>query len=154
MKTPHMPSHWITVALVTAAALFTMTEAAGQSSGAAASFEGRPSMAGAQAGTGAMAGPPQGGIGLQGSEGSQLRLRPPAIVGQNPNMPQGTTDEPPPTVALTSGADVQAKDLAPAEKDRDPGLAKKQRSTSDKVRRSAQRTAEGAKYGVSPMDTR
>ena len=154
MKTPHMPSHWITVAVVTAIALLTITEVWGQASGAAASFEGRPSMAGAQAGTGAMAGPPQGGIGLQGSEGSQLRLRKPAIVDQNPNMPQGTPDQPPPTVALTSSTDVQAGELKPAQKDRDPGIAKKQRSPSDKMRRAAKRTAEGAKYGISPIDTR
>lgn len=154
MKTPHMPSHWITVALVTATALFTITEASGQSSGASAVFEGRPAMAGAHAGSGAMAGPPQGGIGLQGSEGATLRLRKPAIIEQSANMPQGTFDQPPPTVALSSSADVQAKDLAPAQKDRDPGMAKQQRSTSDKMRRSAQRTVEGAKYGVSPIDSR
>lgn len=155
MKTPHLPSHRITAALVTASLLLTLSNTWGQSIGAAAMFEGRPAMAGAQAGTGAMAGPPQGGIGLQGSEGAQLRLRKPAIIEQGADMPQGTpADQPAPTVALTSSADVQARDLAPAQKDRDSGVAKKQRSASDKVRRSAQRTAEAAKYGVSPSDAR
>lgn len=154
MKTLHRPSRAITAALVSAAALMTIHEASAQSSGAAAVFEGRPAMAGAQAGTGAMAGPPQGGIGLQGSEGSTLRLRKPAIIEQGANMPQGTPDQPPPTVALSGSAQVQAGDLKPAQKDHDPGVARKQRSASDKVRRSAKRTAEGAKYGVSPIDTR
>ena len=68
MKMHHSPQHWITVALLLAALLLTLSEAHGQSPGTAASFEGRPAMAGAQAGLGAQAGPPQGGIGVQGSE--------------------------------------------------------------------------------------
>jgi hypothetical protein len=68
MKMNHSPQHWITVALLLAALLLTWSEAHGQSTGTAASFEGRPAMAGAQAGLGAQAGPPQGGIGVQGSE--------------------------------------------------------------------------------------
>ncbi|MGV3570501.1 MAG: hypothetical protein ACO1PB_07870 [Ramlibacter sp.] len=73
---PHHPTHWIAVA-VAASLAFLAFEVAGQSTGAQAVFEGRPAMAGAQAGLGAMAGPPQGGIGLQGSEGAQLNLRRP-----------------------------------------------------------------------------
>ncbi len=69
MKTLHTPHHWFTVALVLAAALFTITEVYGQNSGAAAVFEGRPAMSGAQAGQGAMAGPPQGGLGVQAGDG-------------------------------------------------------------------------------------
>jgi hypothetical protein len=56
------------VALVLAALLLTLSEAHGQSTGAAAVFEGRPAIAGAQGGLGAQAGVPQGGIGVQGSE--------------------------------------------------------------------------------------
>ena len=65
MKIQHSPHHWIAVALVLAALLLTLSEAHGQSTGAAATFEGRPAMAGAQAGQGAMAGPPQGGIAVE-----------------------------------------------------------------------------------------
>ena len=75
--TPHHPTHWVAVALAASLALLAF-EVAGQSTGAQAVFEGRPAMAGAQAGLGAMAGPPQGGIGLQGTEGAQVQLRPPA----------------------------------------------------------------------------
>jgi len=88
----HRPSHWVAVALVVAAALFTLREVHGQSTGAQAVFEGRPAMAGAQAGLGAMSGPPQGGIGLQGTEGSRLGLRRPADLDVPRAMPQGEFD--------------------------------------------------------------
>ncbi|MEO7547502.1 MAG: hypothetical protein ABIT82_03705 [Ramlibacter sp.] len=143
MKTIHPPHHWVTVALVTAAALLTVTEASGQS-GAAAVFQGRPAMAGAQAGQGAMAGPPQGGIGLQGSEGSGLTLRRPAIAEPAENMPQGRMEDPP--AALNGTATLGAP---PA-----PVSGEKKRSASDKMERAAKRTTEGARYGVSPIDTR
>lgn len=84
--TPHHRTHWIAVALAASLALLAF-EVAGQRTGAEAVFEGRPSMAGAQAGLGAMAGPPQGGIGLQGSEGAQIQLRPPASVAVAPATP-------------------------------------------------------------------
>jgi hypothetical protein len=154
MKTNHPPSHWIAVSLVTAAALLTLTEAWGQGAGAGAVFEGRPSMAGAQAGQGAMAGPPQGGIGLQGSEGTQLRLRRPAGLNDPVDMPQGSMTDPPPAVALSTREGAKDAETAPVQRDRDPGVAKKQRSVSDKLRRGAKRTSEAARYGVSPMDTR
>ncbi|RZJ14784.1 MAG: hypothetical protein EOO54_19060 [Haliea sp.] len=125
MKTHHSPRQWTTAALVAAAAWLPMTGAVAQT-GADAVFQGRPSMAGAQAGQGAMAGPPQGGIGLQGSEGTGLTLRRPAIVDAPPaNMPQGKMEDP------------------PAEP-----------SASDKMERAAKRTSEGQRYGVSPLDTR
>jgi len=73
MKIQHSPHHWLAVALVLAVLLLTLSEAHGQSTGAAAAFEGRPSMAGAQAGQGAMAGPPQGGIAVESSADLPLR---------------------------------------------------------------------------------
>ncbi|RYY66848.1 MAG: hypothetical protein EOO24_53700 [Comamonadaceae bacterium] len=79
MMIPHHRTHWIAVGLAASLALLAF-EAAGQSTGSRAVFEGRPAMAGAQAGLGAMAGPPQGGIGLQGAEGAQLNLRRPQVV--------------------------------------------------------------------------
>lgn len=82
---PHHPTHWIAVALAASLALLAF-EVAGQqqqpSPGAQAVFQGRPALAGAQAGQGALAGPPQGGIGLQGTEGAQIALRAPAAATQ------------------------------------------------------------------------
>jgi hypothetical protein len=79
-------ARWIGIAAVAALALLAF-EAAGQSTGSSAMFEGRPALAGPQAGLGAQAGPPQGGIGLQGSAGAELRLRRPAIIEQAMNPP-------------------------------------------------------------------
>jgi hypothetical protein len=101
MMTPHHPTHWIGVALVLLLALMAF-EAWGQppnheiSSNASAVFQGRPAMAGAQAGLGAMAGPAQGGIGLQGSDGAARNLRRPWVVEQqmNPLPPVACADVP------------------------------------------------------------
>ena len=91
----HHPTHWIAVALVAALGLLAL-DAGGQSSGAAATFEGRPAMAGAQAGLGALAGPPQGGIGVQGTQAAQLNLRKPPIIEEPRDMPQGELAQTPP----------------------------------------------------------
>jgi hypothetical protein len=98
---PHHPTHWIGVAIVAALALLAF-EAAGQQAthnmnpNAQAVFQGRPSMAGAQAGLGAMAGPPQGGIGLQGSDGAGRSLRRPHVIDQqvSPLPPVACADIP------------------------------------------------------------
>jgi hypothetical protein len=89
---PHHPTHWIAVAAVLALGLLAF-EAWGQQSvngmnlspNASAVFQGRPAMSGAQAGLGAMAGPPQGGIGLQGSDGAGLNLRRPRVIEEQMN---------------------------------------------------------------------
>lgn len=129
----------------------------GQSTGAQAVFEGRPAMAGAQGGIGAMAGLPQGGIGLQGNEGARLPglvLRPPSSFLQN-----GTRLEAPPSVSSPTNVMAAATaaptgaELSP-QRDRDSGVAKRPRSASDKVQRAARRTREAARYGVSPVDAR
>lgn len=86
MHTPHHPTHWLGVALVVAVAVVAVEAAAQQpvpSTNARAIFQGRPAMSGAQAGLGAEAGPPQGGIGLQGSDGAGLNLRRPRTVEQD-----------------------------------------------------------------------
>ena len=77
----HHPTHWIAVAVAAMLALMAI-EASGDtpSTGAAAVFEGRPSMAGAQGGLGAQAGPPTGGIGVEGNEAATLSLRPPRMI--------------------------------------------------------------------------
>ena len=97
-------SRWIGVAVIAALALLAF-EAWGQqtlneihiSTNAGAVFQGRPAMAGAQAGLGAMAGPAQGGIGLQGSDGAGLSLRAPQVITQqtNPLPPVACADLPP-----------------------------------------------------------
>ena len=84
----HHHKHWIGIALVAALALLAF-EAAGQGANAAAMFEGRPAMAGAQGGQGAQAGPAQGGLALQGSNGAQLHLRRPHVISQLQEPVQG-----------------------------------------------------------------
>ena len=78
----HPLAHWLGVAAVAAMALLAF-EVMGQATNAEAMFQGRPALAGAQAGQGAMAGPAQGGLGLQGDEGAQINLRPSVIAGLN-----------------------------------------------------------------------
>jgi hypothetical protein len=148
MKLHHTPYHWIVVALVVAAFLLTLSDAHGQSTGAAAVFEGRPSMAGAQAGQGAQAGPPQGGIGVQGTESAQrsVRLRKPSGLE---DMPQGKSDD-----GLNAAApanDVASRnEVVPG---RDHSLAKDQRSAVKKTKRAAKRTVTRARHGVSEIDS-
>ena len=99
----HHPTHWIALAAALSLALVA-AEAAGQQStsdlnvspNASAVFQGRPLMAGAQAGLGAQAGPPQGGIGLQGSDGAGLNLRRPRIIEEqmSPLPPVACADLP------------------------------------------------------------
>lgn len=108
---PHHRTHWIAVAAALALGLLAF-EAFGQQAGnnalspnASAVFQGRPMMSGAQAGLGAIAGPPQGGLGLQGSEGTGLNLRRPQVVEQQmaqaptpvacPDTPRISSAEPP-----------------------------------------------------------
>jgi len=101
MMTPHHRTHWLGIALVLMLALMAF-EAWGQppnhvlSPNAGAVFQGRPAMAGAQAGLGAMAGPPQGGIGLQGADGAGLNLRRPYVIEQqmSPLPPVACADIP------------------------------------------------------------
>ena len=98
---PHHPTHWIGVAVVLGLGLMAF-EVFGQqstnnmSANAQAVFQGRPALAGAQAGLGAQAGPPQGGIGLQGSDGAGLNLRRPHVIEQqmNPLPPVACADLP------------------------------------------------------------
>ena len=93
----HHATHWLGLAAALGLALVAM-EAAGQqttnemnlSPNASAVFQGRPLMAGAQAGLGAQAGPAQGGIGLQGSDGAGLNLRRPRIIEDQANPPPRT----------------------------------------------------------------
>jgi hypothetical protein len=145
MKIQHTPSHWIMVALVLAALLLTLSEAHGQS-GAAAVFEGRPAMAGAQGGQGAQAGVPQGGLGVQGNEAAErsMRLSKPSELDQ---IRQTRRDGEAVAVAANPDPAVR-KDIAPAP---DKSIAKEQRSVK-KAKRAAKRTVERARHGNTPID--
>ena len=90
MTIKHHPSHWVAVALVVSLALLAF-EVLGQDTTAAGMFVGRPTLAGAQAGLGAQAGPPRGGIGLQGSEGAQLGLRAPRAIREERQLARNCT---------------------------------------------------------------
>lgn len=177
-KTQHMRRHWIAAAAVAALGLLTLSEASGQSTGAQAVFEGRPAMAGAQAGTGAMAGPPQGGVGVQGSDASGVQLQRPANVSgaAGSDLPQGPLADPP--AVRAPGADERTvprderraprdaglrpereeggrsvpRDALPVQRDRDPGVAQPRRGAGDEVRRTLRRAREGSRHGVNPIE--
>jgi hypothetical protein len=153
MKIHHSPYHWLLVGLVLVAfLLLTLPEAHGQVAvGAQGAYDaGRPAIAGAQAGIGAQAGPPQGGIGVQGNQAAERGLH----LGR----PAGLEDRP----QVTSELD----DLRAAHKDptiprkevdvvpgRDRSVAQDQRAIAPKIKRAAKRTITRARHGVSPIDS-
>lgn len=157
MKIQHPPSHWIMVALVLAALLLTFTEAHGQS-GAAALFEGRPALAGAQGGMGAQAGVPQGGLAVQGNVASERSVRPASDPSELDQMRQARRNgedmvaAAEATSAISTDAtlnpNVARKEVAPG---RDQSLAKDQRSAK-KAQRAAKRTLSRARHGNAPID--
>jgi hypothetical protein len=135
--------------------LFMFGHVHGQGTGSEQVFQGRPAMAGAQAGTGAMAGPPQGGVGPQSVDqaGGGLVLRAP---GQN-----GTAKDAPIPRDPGVGTPGNIGDLKP-KRDRDEGggIIKRDRdatgtgnSTTSKAKRGAKRSLERAKRGVSGVDS-
>ncbi|MDB5947202.1 MAG: hypothetical protein JWQ33_2228 [Ramlibacter sp.] len=136
------PLHWFAVALVLAVGLFTFNHARGQSTGAAAAFEGRPSMAGAQGGLGAQAGMPQGGLGVQGNEAAQrqLNLRKPSGLDGAPALP-GTT----PAQSVGARSDVT---LVP----RGDDLKRDSRTPPQKVKKAVKRTLQRSRTGVGEID--
>ena len=146
---PHRPSHWILIALVILAAMFTLREVHGQTlhGDARATFEGRPSLAGAQGGLGAQAGLPQGGLGAQGNDAAiGLRLRKPSELDLSPNMPQGELDDP---VVSQNNTDMVLRPTGDRRaNDRDRGMARDQGSTgknaAGSVRRQVQRVLNGS----------
>jgi hypothetical protein len=153
MKIPHSRHHWIAVALVLAALLLTLSEVHGQSTGSASVFEGRPAMAGAQAGLGAQAGPAQGGIGVQGSDAAQRSVDPrnPSPLDEMAQARRAATGTD--VVAANTDADLTQRgdNVKPA---RDQSIAKDQRSSAKKVKRAAKRTATRSRHGVSEIDAR
>jgi hypothetical protein len=147
MRMHHTPSHWILVILVLIALLLTLSEARGQAvgAGAGAVFEGRPAMAGAQGGLGAQAGPPQGGIGVQGNEAAERTLhlrRPPAAAADaTPAAAAATTD-----VATARAADHR---VVP----RDTGVARDKHGLARKTRRAVRHTLRQARTGTPQIDS-
>lgn len=151
MKIHHSPYHWISVAVILAALLFTLSEAHGQSTGSAALFEGRPAMAGAQGGLGAQSGMPQGGIGVQGTDAAQRSIAPRrADLPATGNMPQGARDTAGIDVGTAKAEVASRQDVKPV---RDPSIAKDQRSASKKAKKAARRSIDRSRHGVSPIDT-
>jgi hypothetical protein len=145
MRMHHTPSHWILVILVLIALLLTLSEARGQAvgAGAGAVFEGRPAMAGAQGGLGAQAGPPQGGIGVQGNEAAERTIhlrRSSAATDAAPAAAAATTD-----VATARAADHRAVP-------RDPGVAR-HRGLARKTRRAVRHTLRQARTGTPQIDS-
>jgi hypothetical protein len=149
MKMYHPPYHWLLVTLILLAFLLTLSEAYGQTTDiASATFEGRPAMAGAQAGLGALAGPPQGGIGVQGNELAErsLRRNAPATLDDIERAHRNGID-----VATAAKTDPYVhRDVAPPP---DRSLAKEQRSAAHKVKRAAKRTITRARHGTSEIDS-
>lgn len=163
MKIRHSPHHWIAVAIVIAVALLTLSTAHGQQqrTDAAATFQGRPAMAGAQGGIGAQAGPPQGGIGVQGSEAAEraIRRRPAAVAATGSASQAGSASGSDVAAAREQvrkeGEDKNVRDKDPGimPKKKDSGVAKDERSVTKKAKRAAKRTTERARHGVSPIDS-
>ncbi|MES2937434.1 MAG: hypothetical protein V4864_07110 [Pseudomonadota bacterium] len=143
--TNHRPHHWIAVALVILLALLVLRDVHGQAAtGSAAMFEGRPALAGAQAGLGAQAGPPQGGLGVQGSDAAQLSLRPPAALRADADMPRGT-----PAGDVVASNAAAERDMVRKDRDR---VATENRSALRKTQRALKRTVQRTRHGVAPVD--
>jgi hypothetical protein len=137
------PFHWLVVAVVAIVALFTFGHARGQTGSAAAAFEGRPAMAGAQGGLGAQAGMPQGGIGVQGNQAAQRQL--------NLRKPSGLDSAPAPAGAAPATASVAGRSdvtLVPRKYE----VGKDVRSPARKVKKAARRTLERSRTGVGGID--
>lgn len=153
MKMHHPPWHWAAVAAVSAVALLTLSDAHGQSTGSAATFEGRPAIAGAQSGLGAMSGPPQGGLGVQSTEdlaGGLQVPRPRPGNDRGPSVPRdpgldrpSSPDQDRPSAP---GQDLQPRrdrdDVEVAPRHGDESGIRKQQRARDKVRRGTRGGAE------------
>jgi hypothetical protein len=157
MNRYHSPHHWVAVAIVVAAALFALSNVWGQTTGAGAMFQGRPAMAGAQGGTGAQAGPPQGGIGVQGNEAAERAIRRRPGASDNA-MPQGKLE--PTTDVADARREVRKPDNDNTVRDKDSGVQPKKdtgiakgEGVIAKTKRAAKRIAQRARHGVSPIDS-
>ena len=142
MTTHHKSFRWTSTALTLVTSLLMLSEAMAQTQGAGAVFEGRPAMAGAQGGQGAQAGPPLGGLGVQGSESQKgLNLRKPSGLDAMPAVPRD------PGVNPVGGS---PNDITPK---KETGIAREQRSAASKVKRAARRTADRSNNRPSGMES-
>lgn len=146
-------SQWIAVAAVLPVTLFAFGHVHGQGTGSDAVFQGRPAMGGAQGGTGAMAGPAQGGVAPQSVDqsGGGLVLRRPGRTSD--------TDTSVPRDPGVATPDNTKGELKP-QRDRDSGdVIKRERDssatgdkTSSKARRAARRTYDRVRHGITSVD--
>lgn len=134
--------HWLAVALVLALGLFTFNHARGQSAGAAAAFEGRPALAGAQGGLGAQSGMAQGGIGVQGNEAAQRQLK--------LRKPTGLDSVALPGAVQSDGAVGARSDVTLVP--RKDSVARDTRSPVQKARKAVKRTLQRSRTGVGVID--
>jgi F0F1-type ATP synthase membrane subunit c/vacuolar-type H+-ATPase subunit K len=143
------PTHWLAVAVVAAVALFTFGHARGQGATAAAAFEGRPALAGAQGGLGAQSGVAQGGVGVQGNEAAQrqLTLRKPSGLDSTPAAPVAATT---PAVDAAAAPVSRRSEVTLVPKGDD--VARQERSPTRTVKKAARRTVERSRTGVGGID--
>jgi hypothetical protein len=142
-------SNWIAAAAVLPITLLMVGHVHGQGTGSEAVFQGRPAMAGAQGGTGAMAGPPQGGIAPQSVDqpGGGVQLRKPSGLDNPTGGDQAVPRDPGMGTPGNTTGDLKPK------KDRDAGdVVKRDRdatgdSTAKKAKRSVKRSYERARHG-------
>lgn len=146
-------SNWIAVAAVLPITLCMVGHVHGQGTGSEAVFQGRPAMAGAQGGTGAMAGLPQGGVAPQSVDqpGGGVQLRKPSGLEQ-PARDEAVPRDP------GMGTPGNPTDQLKPKRDRDPGeVVKRDRdatgdSTAKKAKRSVKRSYERARHGIPGVD--
>ncbi|MBA2960572.1 MULTISPECIES: hypothetical protein [Ramlibacter] len=161
MRMPHTTWHWFTVAAILVLALFTLSDAHGQSTGPNAAFEGRPAMAGPQSGLGPQAGPPQGGISPQSRDdpgGGVVLQKPSGLDGAAPVVPRdpGVGRPSNSDLARPGGSDVtppRDRDNGIVKRERDSGGATEQGRSASKAKRAAKRTVERSRHGVGGFDS-
>ena len=147
-------SNWIAAATVLPVALCMVGHVHGQGTGSEAVFQGRPAMAGAQGGTGAMAGPPQGGVAPQSVDqpGGGVPLRAPG----GPSSTDQAVPRDPGVTPAPGGGDLKPK----RDRDATDGVVKRERdatgsenSTARKAKRATKRSYERARRGLSGVDS-
>ncbi len=154
---------WIVAAAIVAVALFTVGNVHGQTSGSSATFEGRPAMAGAQGGTGAMAGPPQGGLSPQSPSdpGGGINARRDNNTPTGANGPAVPRDPGPiprdPGVDRSVGGGGEVRPQRDRDdvikRDRDQHGLQQQSKGTNKAKRATKRSVERARRGVSGVDS-
>ncbi|MBC7602612.1 MAG: hypothetical protein H7255_08135 [Ramlibacter sp.] len=159
LKLQHHPQnrngrhHWITAGLVLAVLLFTLTQAHGQAAkgtlGAGAMFGGRPEMAGAQGGLGAQAGPPTGGLGVEGTTGATrgLDLRKPSGL-DTMGKPMSESSA---AVSTNAEGTLLSSKTDGIVKKSDTSIAREKASPVKKTRRAIKRTR-AARHGIPTID--